>query len=162
MNPPLLEWSAVAFSILGVWLMAQRRTLAWPVGLISVGLYAAVFFEAKLYSDMLLQGAFAAFLLYGWVNWHRQEKPDGRVVIAPLSPRHCVRDLGLGVAFGLALGAAMHSWTDAALPWLDAMLQACADALPFAVAGDDERYQGEVMRLAPAPKFSPRQAAKGE
>jgi PTH1 family peptidyl-tRNA hydrolase len=47
-------------------------------------------------------------------------------------------------------------------PWLDAMLQACADALPFAVNGDDERYQGEVMRLAPAPKFSPRQAAKGE
>ena len=47
-------------------------------------------------------------------------------------------------------------------PWLNAMLQACADALPFAVAGDDERYQGEVMRLAPAPKFSPRQAARGE
>ena len=50
-------------------------------------------------------------------------------------------------------------------PWLDAMLQACADALPFAVKGEDERYQGEVMRLAPAPKFSPRQAAqaaKGE
>lgn len=47
-------------------------------------------------------------------------------------------------------------------PWLDALLAACADALPFAIAGDDERYQGEVMRLAPAPKFSPRQAARGE
>ena len=45
-------------------------------------------------------------------------------------------------------------------PWLDAMLNACADALPFAVKGDDERYQGEVLRLAPAPKFSPRQAAQ--
>ena len=47
------------------------------------------------------------------------------------------------------------------LPWLDPMLTAIADALPFAVAGEDERYQGEVMRLAPAPKFSPRQAAQG-
>ena len=47
------------------------------------------------------------------------------------------------------------------LPWLDPMLTAVADALPFAVAGEDERYQGEVMRLAPAPKFSPRQAAQG-
>ncbi|WP_420480126.1 aminoacyl-tRNA hydrolase [Brevundimonas sp. FT23028] len=47
--------------------------------------------------------------------------------------------------------------------WLQALLDACADALPFALAGDDERYQGEVMRLAPAPKFSPRQqAARGE
>lgn len=45
-------------------------------------------------------------------------------------------------------------------PWLDAMLNACADALPFAVQGEDERYQGEVLRLAPAPKFSPRQAAQ--
>ena len=45
-------------------------------------------------------------------------------------------------------------------PWLDAMLNACADALPFAVKGEDERYQGEVLRLAPAPKFSPRQAAQ--
>ena len=124
MNPAILEWSAVVVSVLGIWLMTQRRMLAWPVGLVSVGLYALVFFEAKLYSDTLLQLAFAAFLLYGWINWHRQDKPDGRVVIAPLSSRHCVRDLGLGVAFGLALGAAMHSYTDAALPWLDAMLAA--------------------------------------
>ena len=31
---------------------------------------------------------------------------------------------GYTLAFGLALGAVMHSWTDAALPWLDAMLAA--------------------------------------
>lgn len=47
-------------------------------------------------------------------------------------------------------------------PWLDALLTACADALPFAVRGEDERYQAEVLRLAPAPKFSPRQAAQGQ
>jgi nicotinamide mononucleotide transporter len=124
MNPALLEWSAVAFSVLGVWLMAQRRMLAWPVGLVSVGLYALVFVQVRLYSDALLQGAFAAFLLYGWFNWHRQVQHDGRIVIAPLLRRHLLRDLGLGLAFGLALGAAMHSWTDAALPWLDALLAA--------------------------------------
>ena len=47
-------------------------------------------------------------------------------------------------------------------PWLEALLTACADALPFLIAGQDDRYQGEVLRLAPAPKFSPRQAAQGE
>ena len=47
-------------------------------------------------------------------------------------------------------------------PWLNAMLDAVAAALPFALAGDDDRYQAEVMRLAPAPKFSPRQAARGD
>ncbi len=46
-------------------------------------------------------------------------------------------------------------------PWRDALLNACADALPFLLTGQDERYQAEVLRLAPAPKFSPRQAAQG-
>ena len=46
------------------------------------------------------------------------------------------------------------------MAWLEPMLGACARALPFALAGDDDRYQAEVMRLAPAPKFSPRQAAQ--
>ncbi|MNM32666.1 Nicotinamide riboside transporter PnuC [compost metagenome] len=124
MNPAILEWSAVGFSILGVWLMAQRRMLAWPVGLISVGLYALVFAEARLYSDTLLQGAFGAFLLYGWLNWRKQAQAEGRIIIAPLASRQWTRDLGIGIAFGIALGAAMHTYTDAALPWLDAMLAA--------------------------------------
>jgi PTH1 family peptidyl-tRNA hydrolase len=44
-------------------------------------------------------------------------------------------------------------------PAVDAMLKACLDALPFLAAGNDERYQGEVMRLAPAPKGDPRNPA---
>ena len=44
--------------------------------------------------------------------------------------------------------------------WLDPMLDAIADALPFAAAGDDERYQAEVLRLAPAPKADPRKQAR--
>jgi peptidyl-tRNA hydrolase, PTH1 family len=63
----------------------------------------------------------------------------------------------------LVHGYVLGDFAKADQPWLEAMLNACADALPFAAAGDDDRYQAEVMRLAPAPKFSPRQAAqKGE
>ena len=46
--------------------------------------------------------------------------------------------------------------------WVEPLLDAVADALPFAAAGDDERYQAEVMRLAPAPKADPRKTARGE
>lgn len=124
MNPAILEWSAVAFSIAGVWLMARRHLLAWPVGLVAVALYALVFVEARLYSDTLLQVVFGAFLVYGWRSWHRHARQDGAVVIAPLSRRQLLRDLAIGVAAGIALGATMHAFTDAALPWLDAMLAA--------------------------------------
>ena len=36
------------------------------------------------------------------------------------------------------------------------LLDACARAAPMLAKGDDEKYQGEVMRLAPAPKGDPR------
>lgn len=44
--------------------------------------------------------------------------------------------------------------------WLNPMLEALCDALPFALAGDDERYQAEVMRLAPAVKADPRRSLR--
>jgi PTH1 family peptidyl-tRNA hydrolase len=40
--------------------------------------------------------------------------------------------------------------------WVEALLAACADAAPLLAAGEDEKYQTEVMRLAPAEKMDPR------
>ena len=44
--------------------------------------------------------------------------------------------------------------------WVNALCNACADALPMLAAGEDERYQAEVMRLAPAEKSDPRQGPR--
>jgi PTH1 family peptidyl-tRNA hydrolase len=41
--------------------------------------------------------------------------------------------------------------------WVNALCDACAEALPLLAAGEDEKYQTEVMRLAPAEKADPRQ-----
>jgi PTH1 family peptidyl-tRNA hydrolase len=38
------------------------------------------------------------------------------------------------------------------LPWVEALLDACAEALPLLAVGEDEKYQTEVLRLAPAEK----------
>ena len=44
--------------------------------------------------------------------------------------------------------------------WLKALTEAVADAAPMLVKGEDERYQAEVMRLAPAEKLDPRATAR--
>lgn len=41
--------------------------------------------------------------------------------------------------------------------WLSALLTAVAEAAPLLAAGEDERYQTEVLRLAPAEKSDPKQ-----
>ena len=43
--------------------------------------------------------------------------------------------------------------------WVNTLCNACADALPLLALGEDEKYQTEVMRLAPADKLDPRQGA---
>ncbi|UPT61929.1 MAG: aminoacyl-tRNA hydrolase [Hyphomonadaceae bacterium JAD_PAG50586_4] len=45
--------------------------------------------------------------------------------------------------------------------WVQKLLDACAKAAPLLAKGEDEKYQGEVMRLAPAEKVNPRQQANG-
>ena len=47
------------------------------------------------------------------------------------------------------------------LPWVKALCDACAGAAPLLVDGQDERYQAEVLRLAPAEKADPRQDRRG-
>ncbi|MDR3513641.1 MAG: aminoacyl-tRNA hydrolase [Caulobacteraceae bacterium] len=44
--------------------------------------------------------------------------------------------------------------------WVNALCNACAEALPLLAAGEDEKYQAEVMRLAPAEKADPRQVSR--
>ena len=47
------------------------------------------------------------------------------------------------------------------LGWVKALCDACAKAAPLLADGEDERYQAEVMRLAPADKADPRQPGRG-
>jgi nicotinamide mononucleotide transporter len=119
-----IELIAALVSAWAVWLTTQRRPWCWPVGLVSVLAYTWVFVDAKLYSDALLQLAFAVLIVYGWHRWLRHLGDDGRVEVAPLPRRQVATQLLIGTLGALALGAAMHRWTDAALPWLDAALTA--------------------------------------
>lgn len=122
MNP--IELLGAALSAWAVWLTARRRPWCWPVGFASVLVYAGIFVDAKLYSDALLQGAFAGLIVYGWVRWLRHLDSEGRVTVAPLPLRALLAQLLLGALVALLLGYAMHRFTDAALPWLDAALTA--------------------------------------
>jgi PTH1 family peptidyl-tRNA hydrolase len=58
------------------------------------------------------------------------------------------------------MGHVLSAFHKADLAWLTPMIDACADALPMLAVGEDERYQAEVLRLAPAPKADPRQLAR--
>lgn len=117
-----LEITAVLVNVLGVWLTARRTPWCWPVGVVAVLLYVWIFYDVKLYSDMLLQVVFALLQGYGWWRWKTGRMDNGRVLIEPLPINLAVISLAAGAVISVALGAAMAHFTDASLPWLDAAL----------------------------------------
>ncbi len=62
----------------------------------------------------------------------------------------------------LVHGHVLSDFHKAELKWVEPLLAACADAAPLLAAGEDEKYQAEVMRLAPAEKADPRALARGK
>jgi nicotinamide mononucleotide transporter len=116
------ELLAAAVSAVDVWLATKRSMISWPVTILASALYLEQFRESRLYSDMLLQGVFVAFAVYGWWHWHRGLKAEGSVRVVTPSFAFLLRDAALGALGSLLLGYWMMKHTDASLPWLDAAL----------------------------------------
>ena len=57
--------------------------LTWPVGILSVILYAFLFYQIRLYSDALEQVYYLGASVYGWWYWKKglQDQDDGTVIV---------------------------------------------------------------------------------
>jgi nicotinamide mononucleotide transporter len=132
MNP--LEWVAAALGIVNVALVVRRSVWNYPFGLIMVSLYFFVFFEARLYSDALLQIFFFVVQLYGWRNWLRAKQAAGEVPVAVLTPRERMAWVAAAAAASLAWGLGMARYTDAAAPMIDATIAGMSIAAQILMA----------------------------
>jgi nicotinamide mononucleotide transporter len=121
-----LETIAFVVSILGVWLTTTRSLWNYPFSLISVALYGALFYQAKLYADMGLQGIFAVTLLYGLWQWAHGRSARGEVLITRLRRKEGLISIGAGSIAAGILGFLLDAHTDASLPWVDSMLFAAS------------------------------------
>ena len=115
----LLEAIAVALGLINVVLVVRRSLWNYPFGIVMVVLYAHIFFDARLYSDALLQLFFFMVQIYGWVHWARVAAQTGDVAVARLKPRAQFAWV-IGCAVATAIwGWGMYRFTNAAYPWWD-------------------------------------------
>jgi PTH1 family peptidyl-tRNA hydrolase len=86
-----------------------------------------------------------------------------RSIAAQVGPYFRRARLGTGHPGDKALvhGHVLSDFHKAELKWLEPLLVAVADAIPLLAQGEDEKYQTEVMRLAPAEKADPRALSRG-
>jgi nicotinamide mononucleotide transporter len=117
-----IELAGTLLGLINVALIIRRSLWNYPFGLAMVTLYGWIFWSAQLYSDTLLQIFFFVVQLYGWQQWLRHRGGDGLVVPARLSTAEAAASIVLTALGSAALGWAMARWTDAALPWWDALV----------------------------------------
>ena len=74
-----IEFLGVVSGGLSTWLVARNNVWTWPMAIVSVGLFFSLFYQIRLYPDMLLQIFFLLTFLRGWWRWTHPE-PDGTLV----------------------------------------------------------------------------------
>lgn len=119
-----VELVAVALTLLAVYLTARQVIWCWPLAIVSVVIYAVVFFAARLYADMGLQGIYLALAIYGWWAWLHGGSGHGELQVSRASAGFAFGLLAIGAAGGAGLGLVLERWTDASLPFMDATLSA--------------------------------------
>lgn len=128
-----LSWIELVGTIaylLSVVLIARRNMLTWPVGIVAVLLYAALFWQIRLYADALEQVYYLGASAYGWWHWSRSRpERESTVPVHYGSARQMLATLAGTAGLSVAVGAAMtrvHVWSPtlfpapADYPWIDA------------------------------------------
>lgn len=116
-----LEAVGVITTLWSTWLTMKRKVACWPIGLIALLAYLAVFYQAKLYASALLQLGSLPLLFYGWWYWERGLRQVGEVRVVRLSWPGLLAGLAVGAVGSLALGVLMKDM-HATLPYLDSAL----------------------------------------
>lgn len=125
-----IEFVGTILYLWSVWLIARRHVLTWPVGIVAVLLYMAMFWQIRLYSDAIEQVYYLGASIYGWWLWARSPKVNNAVVGVAFSDIRLTALVLCGTAVASALwGMAMTRIhlsmpllfpEPASYPWLDA------------------------------------------
>ncbi|HMU96507.1 MAG TPA: nicotinamide riboside transporter PnuC [Elusimicrobiota bacterium] len=98
-----VEFLGTLLTLWSVWLVTRRNVWTWPVGNLGGLLFAFLFYQIRLYSDLVEQIYYIATGFYGWWVWTRRgaaAEADLSVTVA--SPR--LRAVSLGaIVIGTAL-----------------------------------------------------------
>ena len=100
-----IELIGTITGLISVLLAAKPHVLTWPIGLVNVIAFFAIFYQIALYSDMLLQVYFFIVCIYGWLNWKNRNEEES--FSDTLNNKQRAIYTGINIAGIIALGILM-------------------------------------------------------
>ncbi|WP_285010258.1 nicotinamide riboside transporter PnuC [Pedobacter faecalis] len=112
------EWLGVITGFACIYLAAKEKVLSWPVSIVSVLTYAWVFYDARMYGDMMLQFYFLLTAFYGWFFWNRKTEQPQKTVTS-LRLRDWVFVIISVSLLSVLLGLFLDHFTNSDVPYAD-------------------------------------------
>lgn len=115
-----LEAAGLVFGLLAVYYLIKENILTWPAGIIYVLISFVIFYQVKLYADLMLHVFFLVMNIYGWYYWiYGKKRGKDNVPVTTTRPRVLITLIVISIAGVALLGTLLSSYTDASLPYWD-------------------------------------------
>lgn len=105
-----------------VYLNTRQNVLGWFFGIINAVLYAAVFWQVRLYADMGLQGYYFLTSIYGWWMWKFGGKSHDGVRVSQTPVKLYPLFVFIFIAATLSWGFLLGKFTNGTLTYADSAL----------------------------------------
>ena len=113
-----LEISANVVTTASILLAGRNSVHTWWTGILGCALFAIIFFEARLYADVVLQLFFVAASALGWWKWLHGNN-GALLAVSRTAPPILVLSVIVGIAAALIYGALLLRFTNAYAPFVD-------------------------------------------
>ena len=117
-----LENFGIITSLICIWLNTQQNVWGWFWAIVSSGIYSVIFYQARLFSDVGLQGVFILLSIYGWYSWLFGNEQKTILLVHKIHAKLSVICIGFFIIFTLISGYLFSQYSEANLPYLDASL----------------------------------------
>jgi len=118
----MLEVFANISNLISVFLANRNNVHTWWTGIIGTILFAFLFFEVKLYADVVLQIFFIITNIYGWYIWLFGSVENRELPISRISFRQLIFFAAIAILITFGHGLLLHSLTDASFPFIDSIV----------------------------------------
>jgi nicotinamide mononucleotide transporter len=120
----VLELLGVLVTVASIFLATRENVWYYPTGIVSVLLYAGIYFGAKLYAEAGLQLVWLLLLIYGWHEWLYGGKDRTELPVTRTPRRGWVVAVVAGAAMTAVIVAIQRSFTDNPAPLADSSIAA--------------------------------------
>ena len=129
-----IEITAVILAILYLVLVVKQNILCWVCGIISSILYFFIMHSAGLYMEAYLQIFYVFMGFYGWSQWKTKTSNTSNFVVNTWNKSQHLFATSMVLMLSIISATMLRFFTDAALPFLDALVTWGAVVATYMVA----------------------------